>query len=109
MPNAESTSTLFTIHMAFSSHAGPNGNANAMYVLTSSLLSPLSAEAVIVQEFDDAWEKPFNGEVGHQKIILPTANGAVHRIAIAETTRPRCILVTGLLSNTLYQISGGSI
>ena len=109
MPDSDSQRELFTIHMAFSSHAGPRGDINAMYVLTSSLLSPQSAEAVIVQEFDETWSGPRDGEVGHQEIILPTANSAAHRLTVAETTRPRSILVTGLLSNTLYQISGNSI
>ena len=80
-----------------------------MYVLTSSLLAPDGTEAVIVQEFDEAWDRPIYGEVGHQQILLPTKHSAAHRITVAESTNPRSILVTGLLSNSLYQIQGRGI
>jgi len=100
---------LHTIHVAFSATGGPHRDTNVMYVLTSALLTPGSVEAVIVQEMDEDWVLPVDGAVGHQKIVLTSVNSAAHRIAIAESTEPRSILVSGLLSNTLYQISGRSI
>ena len=47
--------------------------------------------------------------MNHQKIVLPSTHSAAHRIAIAENIRPRSILVTGLLTNVVYQITGRSI
>ena len=102
---------LRTIHIAFSTKGGASGKANVMYVLTSSLLDPHGTEAVIVQEFDKHWNEPITkgGEVNYQKIVLPSTNSAAHRLAVAENIRPRSILVTGLLTNVVYQITGRSI
>lgn len=98
------------IHLAFSEQGGPSGRANVMYALTSSLLAPEADETVMIQQFDASWSAPvFDGEVGYNEVQLSGDNSAAHRIVVAENLSPRCLLVTGLLSNTIYQISGTSI
>jgi len=98
------------IHMAFSTKGGKSRSRNVLYALTSALLVPKADEAVMVQEFDANWTNPISdGEVGQNEIKLSTDHSAAHRIVVAENLKPRSILVTGLLTNSIEQISGGRI
>lgn len=98
------------IHMAFSSKGGASGTANVLYALTSALLAPGATESVIMLEMDENWESAkFDGEVGRQEIVLPTRNSAAHRIAVVDSVSPHSLLVTGLLTNNVFQIMGPGI
>lgn len=104
---ADASDGRHLIHLAFSERAGPSGNANVLYGLTSALLKPEADEAVMIAEFDANWTAPLlGGEVGQTEFQLGHDNAAAHRITVAEGLHPRALLVTGLLTNTLYQISG---
>jgi hypothetical protein len=98
------------IHMAFSSKGGPSGTANVLYALTSALLDHGATESVIMLEMDERWENArLDGEVGRQEIVLPTRNSAAHRVAVVDTVSPHSVVVTGLLTNTIFQIMGPGI
>ena len=95
------------IHLAFSTQGGPKGDLNVLYALTSALLVPEADEAIIITQFDANWTAPVNdGVLGHSEFQLGHDNAAAHRIVVAEGLNPRAVLVTGLLTNTLYQLTG---
>jgi len=98
------------IHMAFSVRGGVSGRSNVLYALTSSLLYPKADEAIIINEFDKNWSafKP-DGEVGFDEVKLTRDNSAAHRITVAENLQPRSLLVTGLSTGTIFQMSGDRI
>lgn len=100
----------YVIHLAFSTNGGDEGGANVLYALTSSLLHAEAAEEVLTFEFDEGWECGTgpSGRVGARSFRLPRDNTAAHRIVVAEAHTPRSILVTGLASQSLFQLHGGS-
>ena len=61
-------------------------------------------------EMDAKWEKGvLDGVVGRQEITLPSRNSAAHRIAVVDTVSPHSVLVTGLLTNSIFQVMGPGI
>ena len=50
-----------------------------------------------------------SAQVGRQEIVLPTRNSAAHRVAVVDTVSPHSVVVTGLLTNTIFQIMGPGI
>lgn len=100
----------FVIHLAYSSRGGDRGDANVLYALTSSLVHPEATEEVLAFEFDSAWERGVErGRVGTRRAWrLPQRNTAAHRIIVADTHTPRSLFVTGLATQTVFQLHGGS-
>jgi len=98
------------IHVAFSTKGGASGKVNVLYALTTALLAPGATESVIILEMDANWESGvLDGEVGRQEVVLPTRNSAAHRIAVVDTVTPHSVLVSGLLTNSVFQIMGPGI
>ena len=75
------------------------------------LTSPERTEALLdtLLASPGAATAKLDGEVGRQEVVLPTRNSAAHRITVVDTVTPHSVLVTGLLTNNIFQIMGPGI